>query len=69
MREVATVPYERPALTLQQDAEVTAHPWLVFAVAGLAWGSALWYSWWCRRNGGYPSISVGWTGFKVACYK
>lgn len=54
---------QRDALVLDED------PWVVWVVGGLAWGSALWYSWWCRTSGGWPDLAASWSGFRIACHR
>ncbi len=44
-------------------------PYLVFVFVGLAFAAALAWATYCAHIGGSPSISLGWTGFKVACYR
>jgi hypothetical protein len=63
------IPYESPSLMVTGDDEITSHAWLWFAVFVFSWSTALWYAWYCRSHGGYPSISVGWSGFKIGCYR
>ena len=41
--------------------------WAVFV--GFAYALALAYAAYCTRRGGHPVISLGWRGFKVACYR
>lgn len=58
--------YVQPGFALSEIEEPRAHEWVQFAIfAGYA--AALAFSYYCRRTGGWPSISFGWSGFKVAC--
>ena len=64
----SVVSYQAPALELVH-AEVTAHPWVVFAVFVFIWATALWYAWYCSHIGGSPNISFSWGGFRVVCQR
>lgn len=62
--------YAAPAIALGADTVETGEAdevvwWIVFV--GFAYALALAWASWCRLTGGYPEISLGWTGFKVAC--
>jgi hypothetical protein len=60
--------YEPPALLWPgETAEV--RPYLVFLIVGLTFAAALAWASYCMAIGGSPSISLGWTGFKIACYR
>ena len=59
--------YAAPALAFHgETAEVDEVVWWIVFV-GFAYAVALAWASWCRISGGYPDISLGWTGFKVAC--
>lgn len=61
--------YEPPALArsldLTHDQTEPVVWWVVFV--GFAYSLALLYAYYCRRTGGDPDISFGWSGFKVSC--
>lgn len=59
--------YAAPALGFHGETAETDEVvwWVVFV--GFAYALALAWASWCRISGGYPDISLGWTGFKVAC--
>jgi hypothetical protein len=60
--------YEPPALLWGgETAEI--RPYLVFLIVGLTFAAALAWASYCMAIGGSPSISLGWTGFKIACYR
>ncbi len=64
---LAEARYTRPAVTLDgETAQVDEAVWWV-VVVGLAYAVALAWATYCRITGGYPDISFGWKGFKVAC--
>lgn len=60
-------PYAAPSLVFHGETAETDEVvwWIVFV--GFAYALALAWASWCRLSGGYPEISLGWTGFKVAC--
>jgi len=59
--------YAAPAITVEADAAQLDEAvwWVVFV--GLAYAVALAWATYCRITGGYPEITFGWKGFKVAC--
>jgi hypothetical protein len=60
--------YQVPEVGLDLDTlDTTANPGVWWAVVVAVWGSALYYAWLCRRQGGYPDIRWAWSGFRVAC--
>ncbi len=68
MDSIAVIPYEAPDLQVDlAEDDVEIHPWVVWAVAGLSWFSALAFAAYCRRTGGWPDIRASWSGFRVAC--
>ncbi len=59
--------YAAPAVVFDAEtAEVDEAVWWVVFV-GIAYAVALAWATYCRITGGYPDISFGWKGFKVAC--
>lgn len=62
--------YESP-LVLRQEASLVEREavvwWAVFI--GFAYTVAMAYAAYCTSRGGSPSISFGWRGFKVTCYR
>ncbi len=59
--------YTAPAITFETEtAQADEAVWWVVFV-GLAYAVALAWATYCRITGGYPDISFGWKGFKVAC--
>ena len=65
----AVAVYERPSVMLE-GRDLEEESWLWFAVIiGFSFALALAYAAYCTANHGYPVISFGWSGFKVACYK
>lgn len=66
MYTTSTVEYVEPGFALSEIEEPTTHEWVQFLI-GVSYAAALAFAYYCRRTGGYPSISFGWSGFKVAC--
>ncbi len=60
--------YEPPAL-LWRGETAAVRPYLVFLFVGLAFAAALGWATYCLAIGGSPKISLGWTGFTIACYR
>lgn len=57
-----------PAMEWDEE-EGDSEEWVLFVVIGLSYAAALAYAAYCTSKGGSPSISFGWTGFKVSCIK
>ena len=66
MSTMSTVEYVQPGFAVSTIEEPTAHEWIQ-VVVGLSYAAALAFAYYCRRTGGWPSISFSWTGFRVAC--
>ena len=61
-----TARYEAPTIKLYEDsAQVVNWVWWVVIVGSFS--LALAYASYCTYKGGYPSISWGWSGFRIAC--
>lgn len=64
---LASTVYLAPALRWSPtSSEVNEVVWWVVLV-GFSFAAALAWATYCRITGGYPEISFGWKGFKVAC--
>lgn len=59
--------YAAPAIAFDgETADIDEVVWWAVFV-GFAYAIALAWATYCRISGGYPDISFGWKGFKVAC--
>lgn len=61
--------WDAPAIAFGDDEHDDSEEWVMFVVAGLAFGAALAYASYCTSKGGHPNIQAGWSGFKVSCNK
>ena len=62
-------PYEPPALAWTGEV-AQPEPVLWWAVVvGFSYSLALAWASYCIYKGGSPTISFGWSGFKVRCYR
>ncbi len=61
--------YEPPALAWRSEAAQAVHVVWWAVVVGFSFGLALAYASYCVYAGGSPSISFGWSGFKVSCIR
>lgn len=58
--------FEEPAMDWDEG-DATEEQGPMFILAGLSFAAALAYAAYCTSKGGSPSISAGWTGFKITC--
>jgi hypothetical protein len=64
----APAAYSAPAVSGLETLEIESETivwWVV--IIGFSFALALAYAAYCTSRGGHPSISFGWTGFKVSC--
>jgi hypothetical protein len=63
------VAYEAPSLLSPVDELEAEHAVLFAIVVGFSFAAALAYASYCIYRGGSPSVSFGWSGFKVTCVR
>ena len=61
--------YEPPTLAWRGEAAQAVHVVWWAVVVGFSFALALAYASYCIYMGGSPSISFGWSGFKVSCVR
>ena len=61
--------YEPPTLVWRGEAGQAVHVVWWAVVVGFSFALALAYAAYCSYLGGSPSISFGWSGFKVSCVR
>ena len=61
--------YTRPALAWRGETAEREHIVWWVVVVGFSYAAALAWASYCIYKGGSPSISFGWTGFKVSCLR
>lgn len=59
--------YEAPVLAWRGETAQAVHVVWWAVVVGLSFALALAYASYCTYKGGSPSLSFGWSGFKVTC--